>query len=178
MNTLFVTERLVVRPFDLDDEEFIFKLLNSPSWLKFIGDRFIYTLADARKYLIDGPLKSYIENGYGVWMVCLKEDKMPIGMCGLLKREFLVRPDIGFALLPLFEGKGYGAEVLAAALIYTKDHLQITDIFAFTDHDNSRSIRLLERSGFRFKEWIQPPGEKLPLLLYSIDLIAPPLPPC
>lgn len=170
-NTLFGTERLIVRPFNLDDGAFILKLLNTPSWLQFIGDRSVYTLADANKYLTDGPLKSYKENGFGAWMVSLKADNRQIGMCGLLKREFLIHPDIGFALLPGFEGKGYGTEVLTAALNYTKNHLQRSDIFAFTQRDNARSIRLLERSGFRFKEWIQPPGEEFPLLLYSIDLL-------
>jgi RimJ/RimL family protein N-acetyltransferase len=173
-NTLFETERLIVRPFDLDDGAFILKLLNTPSWLKFIGDRSVYTPADARKYLTDGPLKSYAANGFGVWMVSRKTDNTPIGMSGLLKREFLGHPDIGFALLPEFESQGYGSEVLTAALNYTKYHLQIPDLFAFTQRENTRSIRLLERSGFRFKEWIQPPGEEFPLLLYSIDLHAAP----
>ena len=77
-----------MREFNLGDSDFILKLLNTPKWIKFIGDRGIKSKKDAKKYLINGPLKSYQENGFGLWLVALKESSIPVGMCGILKEKF------------------------------------------------------------------------------------------
>ena len=93
------TEQLVLREFKLDDAPFILELVNSPKWIEFIGDRKIKTIEEAQGYLTTGPLKSYKENGYGLWLVELKENKQAVGMCGLIKRDYLECADIGFAFL-------------------------------------------------------------------------------
>ena len=95
------TERLCLREFELNDYDFIFKLVNSPDWLKYIGDKNVRTSADAKNYLKNGPIKSYKENGYGLWLVQLNDSNVPIGMCGLINRETLDDIEIGFALLPM-----------------------------------------------------------------------------
>jgi ribosomal-protein-alanine N-acetyltransferase len=95
------TRRLTLSEATLSDIPLIFKLLNSPNWLEFIGDRNIRTLEDAEKYIQNSLIKSYRENGFGLWKVELKSDKTPIGLCGLLKREMLDFPDLGFAILPI-----------------------------------------------------------------------------
>src|SRR5258706_8494910 len=100
MNFFIETERLILRQFIANDAGFIFKLLNSPDWLKYIGDRNIKSVQDAEAYLVNGPLKSYETNGYGLSLVSLKENGVAIGACGLLKRDFLDHPDIDFAFLP------------------------------------------------------------------------------
>lgn len=95
--TIFETERLILREFSTSDTAFILVLLNTPSWQKFIGDKNVHSIDDAERYLIDGPLKSYRENGFGLWLVLLKESNTPVGMCGLIKRDYLDAIDIGFA---------------------------------------------------------------------------------
>jgi RimJ/RimL family protein N-acetyltransferase len=170
MDILLETERLLIRPLNVGDSAFIHKLLNTPSWLQFIGDRNIRTLVDAENYLVNGPFKSYQEHGFGPWLVCLKQDNDPIGICGLFKREFLHSPDLGFAFLPEFEGRGYAAEAVAATLAYSEQRLSLRNIVAFTESSNTRSVRLLERTGFRFKEMIKPPKEDHELMLFAIDL--------
>src|SRR5205823_3192935 len=104
MKMLLETERLSITEFTTDDAGFILQLVNSPSWLQFIGDRQVYTLADAELYLVNGPISSYQQLGFGLWKVELKDGGKPIGMCGFLKRTFLDDADIGYALLPEFEG--------------------------------------------------------------------------
>src|SRR6478736_8102385 len=116
MKYILETERLQLRQFEIDDAEFIVELVNTPGWLKFIGDRNIKTTEDAIRYLQNGPMKSYQENGFGLSLVEEKGNRKSIGMCGILKRDSLENPDIGFALLPEFVGKGYAFEIALATV--------------------------------------------------------------
>lgn len=110
------TDRLILYHLGINDIDFIYELLNSPAWIKYIGDRGIKTLDDAKKYIINGPMKSYEKFGFGLWLTKLKNDETPIGICGLLKRETLNDIDIGFAFLPQYTGKGYAFEAASATL--------------------------------------------------------------
>jgi RimJ/RimL family protein N-acetyltransferase len=146
------TERLILCRLNATHTAFIVELLNSPNWLQFIGDRGIRTQEDAMNYIVRGPEQSYDQNGFGLYLTKRKEDNVPIGMCGLIKRDTLPAPDIGFAFLPEFEGKGYGYESASAVLKYGRLELGIGDILAITDTDNIRSIRLLEKLGMQFEK--------------------------
>src|SRR5688572_10804905 len=95
--TALTTDRLILRELTLDDAEFILGLVNEPSWLRFIGDRGVRTLDDARAYISNGPMKSYERNGFGLYLTALKGAGTPIGMCGLIKRDGLDDVDVGFA---------------------------------------------------------------------------------
>jgi RimJ/RimL family protein N-acetyltransferase len=116
-------------------------------------------------YLENGPMKSYKENGFGLSMVERKEDMEPIGMCGILKRESLEQPDIGFAFLPEYHGMGYGQEITVAMLAHARTHLKLKNIWAITVPENERSIRLLKKSGFEFSKMIS--NEKEELMLFT-----------
>jgi RimJ/RimL family protein N-acetyltransferase len=159
------TERLRLRRFTLDDSGFILALLNSAGWLRFIGDRNVRTVEEARQYLENGPLKSYATNGYGLSLVEKKDDGEAIGMCGFLKRDTLDSPDIGFAFLPDFTGKGYALEIADAVLKHAKEKLGLSEIAAITLPDNVRSIRLLEKIGLTYQQKISFAGNEL--VLYS-----------
>lgn len=161
------TERLRLREFTLEDTAFIIELLNTPGWLQFIGDRNVRTEEQAAAYLQNGPIKSYAENGFGLLLVETKDDATPIGMCGILKRANLDTPDIGFAFLPRFNGQGYAFEVASALLSYAKVHLSMPTVSAITLPHNGRSIRLLERLGFKFIKPFCFPNSEEELLLYS-----------
>jgi RimJ/RimL family protein N-acetyltransferase len=163
MHIILETERLLLREFTLLDGDFIVELLNSPGWIEFIGDRNVKTIDQAERYLENGPLKSYQENGFGLSLVVKKEDQTPIGMCGLLKRESLEHPDIGFALLPQFTGQGFAFEIATATLQYAKIQLKQLKIEAITDLHNQKSIRLLQKIGFTFVQNIKMENEVLML---------------
>jgi len=167
MEYILETKRLILRQFTTDDTKFILELVNSPGWLEFIGDRNIKTDEQAKKYLQNGPLKSYEQNGFGLSLVALKNEKLPIGMCGIIKRDHLENPDIGFAFLPEFTGKGLAFEMAAATMAYAKDQLKLPVIFAITVSENKTSIKLLEKIGMKFIKRFCFPEEKEELMLYS-----------
>jgi ribosomal-protein-alanine N-acetyltransferase len=168
-DTLFETPNLAIRRFTTHDDAFIFELLNTPGWKEFIGERNINSTPDAINYLHNGPLALYAEYGYGPWLVTLKETNQPIGMCGLFKRDYLDKPDLGFAFLPGFEGKGFAYESSMATLKYVTDNYNLEFLYATTTYKNSRSQRLLERCGFIRNGQVTPPGEE-ELLLYRFTL--------
>ncbi len=160
-------ERLHLRPAGLKDADFIFALLNSPGWIKFIGDRGISTKEKAIGYIQNSLWTSYDENGFGLLVVCLKEHDTPIGLCGFLQRNYLDHPDIGFAFLPSFEGKGLARDAVRAVLQHGTLALNIKQIYAICMEANERSIRLLTGLGFQKKGIIKPDGNNEELLLFS-----------
>lgn len=167
MAYIIETERLRLREFTLHDVDFIIELLNSAGWLQFIGDKNVKTVEQAKSYLENGPIKSYQTNGFGLSLVEKKDDAIAIGMCGIIKRENLDCPDIGFAFLPSFCGKGYAYEIANATLQYAKDKLKIPKIVAITKTNNNKSIRLLEKIGFNYIRPISLSDDKKDLSLYG-----------
>ncbi len=167
MNNILETLRLNLRQFTLDDSKFIIELLNSEGWIKYIGDRNIKTEEDAKSYLQNGAFKSYEKNGYGLWMVEIKENKIPIGMCGIINRAELECPDIGFALLPEFSGKGFAFEIAQATLQYAKEQLKLSKILGITVSYNINSINLLTKIGMKYIKTINLPDDPEELMLFS-----------
>jgi RimJ/RimL family protein N-acetyltransferase len=170
MKYILETERLRLREFNLADKLFILELVNSPGWVKFIGDRNIKTEEQAGMYLENGPIGSYKKYGFGLSLVELKEFQRPIGMCGLLKRADLDHPDIGFAFLPEFTGKGYAYEMAAATLSHAKNVLNHELILAITVPENKSSIKLLEKINMTFCKPVIFPNQTTELLLYSNEI--------
>jgi RimJ/RimL family protein N-acetyltransferase len=165
------TERLRLREFTPEDASFIIELVNSPGWLKYIGDRNIKTTDQARAYLENGPIKSYHDTGFGLWMVENKVINTPIGMCGILKRETLEHLDLGFAFLPEYMGKGYAFEAATATLTFAKEKLNVQTLCAITVPDNQNSIKLLQKVGMRFNNRICFPNNPEELLMYRVRFL-------
>jgi RimJ/RimL family protein N-acetyltransferase len=153
------TERLSIRPFTFDDAPFILRLLNEPSFIENIADKGVRDLEAARNYLRDGPMASYARHGFGLWRVELASDGTPIGMAGLLKRDFLDDIDIGYALLPEFCGAGYAFEATSAVLGHAGKQLGAKRVVAIVAGHNQPSLNLLKRLGFRSEGTVRMPGE-------------------
>jgi RimJ/RimL family protein N-acetyltransferase len=163
------TDRLRLRRLTLDDAPFILRLLNEPSWHRFIGDKGVRTLDGARAYLRDGPLAMYERAGVGLLRVGLKAGDAPIGLCGLIRRDALPDVDIGFALVPDYWGGGYAFEASSAVLDFGLRVLALPRIVAITVPGNARSIRLLERLGLAFEKRLALEGGGEELSLYATD---------
>jgi len=142
------TSRLVLRELLATDAPFVHALMNDPSFIAHIGDRGVHTLEDARHYIESGPWTRYATFGFGLWLLQLRESGESIGICGLLKRDALPSPDIGFALRPEFWSKGYAFESARAVMDYAANVLHLPRILAIVSPSNGASIRLLERLGF------------------------------
>lgn len=163
------TDRLALRDATLDDAEFIQRLLNEPSFLRFIGDRGVRTLEDAQRYVADRLIGSYIRHGYGLWIVERKESPGPIGICGLVKRAALPDADIGFAFLPEFWSFGYAHESAAGVKQYAFEQLGLPRLLAIVNADNTASMRLLEKLGLEFERTIELSDKEPAVRLYSLD---------
>jgi RimJ/RimL family protein N-acetyltransferase len=143
------TERLALHRLSVDDAPFILRLLNDPDFHRFIGDRGVRTLDDARNYILNGPVASYEQHGFGLYLVRMRRTDEPIGMCGLLKREVLQHVDIGFAYLPQFRAQGLAYEAAAAVVAYAGRELGIRRVAGVVKPENASSIRLLEKLGMQ-----------------------------
>jgi RimJ/RimL family protein N-acetyltransferase len=164
------TERLSLRRLSADDGEFIFGLVNQPSFIKNIGDRGVRTKADAVAYIQNGPVASYERFGFGLNLVELKGSGTPIGICGLLKRDSLPDVDIGFAFLPEFWSRGYAVESAAAVMDHGRNVLGLGRIVAITAPENLGSIKVLEKIGFRFEGMMRLSEGQPEIKLFACDV--------
>jgi RimJ/RimL family protein N-acetyltransferase len=149
------TGRLLLTELSDDDAGFILGLVNEPSFLRYIGDRGVRTLDDALRYIRQGPVASYVKHGYGLLRVGLKPEGTPIGMCGVLRRDTLPEPDLGFSLLPAWWSKGYAHDAAAAVMQHARETAGVGQVLAITNVDNDPSIRLLGKLGFRFDKLVR-----------------------
>ncbi|HEX6982673.1 MAG TPA: GNAT family N-acetyltransferase [Balneolaceae bacterium] len=163
------TERLVLRQQIAEDAPFILKLVNDPDWIKHIGDRGVRTIAQARAYINDGAVAMYDQHGFGLYLVETKPDRKPVGVCGLIQRDFLPDVDLGFALAPEHRSKGYAREAATATIAYGKDVIGLDRITAIVSPGNSASIRLLKELDFTFdRTFDYPDSDKIHL--FALDL--------
>jgi [ribosomal protein S5]-alanine N-acetyltransferase len=168
----FETARLRLRWFVDDDRdgEFMRTLVNDPDWLRFIGPRDLNNVADARTMLRERYMAQYHRLGFGFNAVERKQDGALVGMCGLIQRDYLAHPDIGFAYLPEYRGMGLALEAGRAVLDQARDVFRLTRVVAIVTPENARSIHLLQQLGLRYAEDVATPGENKPLAMYGIDL--------
>jgi [ribosomal protein S5]-alanine N-acetyltransferase len=164
------TERLILRKLTVGDSEFILELLNDPSWLRFIGDKGVRTLDDARDYILKNPVAMYERLGFGLYLTALKGEGVSIGICGLIKRDSLEDVDIGFAFLPKFRGEGYAYESASAAMEYGRRTFGLNRIVAITAPDNCDSAKLLEKLGFSFERMVKLSGDSGSVSLFASDV--------
>ena len=167
---LLETSRLALRRLSEDDAPFMLALLNERSFIRHIGDRGVRTLDEARAYIAAGPMVSYARFGFGLYLVELNGPRTPIGICGILKREELPDPDIGFAFLPAHWSKGYACEAAAAVKDYARETLGLPRLLAIVSPANDSSMRLLERLGFTCMSLTRLTPEAAELKLYACAL--------
>ena len=168
--TVIETERLLLRQLSTEDAEFILALLNEPSFIRSIGDRGVRTIEGANSYILNGPVASYAKNGFGLYLVKLKETDESIGMCGLIKRDTLEDVDIGYAFLPTFWSKGYAVESAQAVKEYAKNTIGLNRIVAIVDPENAGSIRVLEKIGLQFEKMVRLSEDDIDLKLFGASL--------
>ena len=166
---MLTTARLRLELLSYDDSGFIRDLLNERGFIEYIGDKGVRTQEDAEQYLRAGPIGSYEENGFGLYLVRLDDSGEAIGICGLLKRDGFDDPDLGFAFCESHWGQGYASEAARAVLNYGHSDLGLDRIIAMADAANEASVRVLEKLGFRFEGKVTMPGETEEICLYRMD---------
>jgi RimJ/RimL family protein N-acetyltransferase len=166
---VLVTARLRLRHATTADCEFVLALVNDPDFIRNIGDRGVRTIADAERYLNNGPISSYEKFGFGMYVVELKNSQTPIGFCGFVRRDWLPDVDIGFAFLPQYRSQGYALESASAVKMYGREVLGLTRIVAIVSPTNADSIRLLEKIGLRFESMVRPADEDADIQLFAAE---------
>jgi ribosomal-protein-alanine N-acetyltransferase len=150
-DVLVTTDRLAMRPYTIADAPHILELVNEPAFIANIRDSGVRTVADAEAYLEKGPLAMYAALGFGLWAVEERESGDVVGMCGLLKRDSLPDPDLGFAFVERARGKGYATEAGRATLQWGLREKGIGRVLAITALHNDASAAVLEKIGFRLR---------------------------
>ncbi|MEO8478999.1 MAG: GNAT family N-acetyltransferase [Gemmatimonadota bacterium] len=151
------SERLQLRAFTLADAAWVLPMLNDAAFLEHVGDKGVRSIADAERYLTDGPLASYLAHGFGLSAVVRASDGEPVGMAGVITRPTLPAPDIGYAMRPTMRGSGYGFEAAAMALAYGHRDLGFPQLLAIVNPGNTASRQILARLGFRHESMHRPP---------------------
>jgi RimJ/RimL family protein N-acetyltransferase len=171
-NPVLNTERLDLAWLTLDDAPMMLAVWNDPAFMRYVGDRGVRTLEQAREVLDTGLLKLYAEYGYGPFRVRRREDGADLGICGLFRRDGLDEPDIGFAILPEYCGRGYAFEASVAVLDHARDVLRLPCVTAIVSPQNEASIGLLEKLGLRFERPVRMPADDHDVSLYRIDFLS------
>jgi len=166
------TTRLRLRELTHEDASFILELVNDPAWLRFIGDRHVHSLEDARGYIDKIRDGSYAKYGFGLWAVDTLVTGETVGLCGLIRRATLEHVDLGFALLERHRGHGHAREAAAAVLALARERFGFAKLLAITDPDNTASQQVLEGLGFRFDRRIDWAETNEVLALYAVELSA------
>ncbi len=162
------TDRLLLRPVQTSDAKFILTLWNSPTWIQYIGDRNVKTTADAEVQIQHKIISQHDRLGFSTYLMITKTENWAVGTCGLYDRPGLERIDLGFALLPEYEGYGYALEASIALRDHAITQLKLP-LAAITSNDNRRSQRLLKKLGFQYKRNITLPGDKDNIRYYELE---------
>ena len=171
MSTWYLeTERLQLRRVTLDDVDLMLAIWNDPAFVRYVGDRGVRTVEQARDAVKSSALRLYAEYGYGPYVVVQKSSNARIGICGLFRRDNLDDPDIGFAMLPDYCGRGLASEAALAVLAHGRDDLGLKTILAIVSPGNASSIALIRKLGMSFAGMITMPGEAQEICLYRTVL--------
>ena len=163
------TRRLALRRLVPGDAPFYYALVTDPAWVRFIGDKNLKSVEDARRSLVEGPIAAYARTGFGLLRVDRKADGAALGICGLIKRDTLEDVDLGFAFLPQFRGQGYAAEAAEASIAHARDDLRLKRLVAIASPGNIDSLKLLARLGMKHEKTAAMPGETRATAFYAID---------
>lgn len=164
------TERLALREMSEADAGVVLEILNDPDFKRFVGDRGVRTVEEAARYIDERFVEGYRRNGFGLWLAETKDEKVPVGICGLVTRKELGVVEVGYAFLPQFRGRGYAFEAASAALRHARDVLGLPRLYAIVDPENAVSVRVLEKLGMRFEQSVKFAPEESEIHLFSTDL--------
>ncbi len=164
------TERLSLRWLTLDDADLMLAVWNDPAFIRYVGDRGIRTLEEARKEMVENALPLYTNFGFGPYRMALQDDDIPIGICGLFRRDGLDAPDIGYSVLPAYCGRGYAFEAARAVIDHARCELGLSRLLAIIAPDNEPSLGLIRKLGMRFERMHCMEDDDDEVCLYATEL--------
>ena len=166
---IYETDRLILKSTNESDASFVLELMNSPKWVRYIGDRQVRTLKDAKTYIKDKMEPQFKRLGFGNYTLILKANNIKIGCCGLYDRKGVEGLDIGFALLEAYENQGYAYEAAKKVLDLGLNAFGYHKISAITTKENAASQKLLRKLGLTFRKYVDIPDDAKDLMLFEIS---------
>jgi RimJ/RimL family protein N-acetyltransferase len=164
-----LTPRLLLRPIATDDAAFYLDLVNTEAWLANIGDKGLRTVEAAREALLTGAIAAHEQHGMTIHIVQRREDDQPLGICGLIRRDTLPAPDIGYGYMPCAWGQGYAFEAAQAVFAHARDTVGLPRLMGITSPHNTGSIRVLEKLGLRYVETTRLGANDYDTRVYAVD---------
>ena len=154
MKVILETDRLLLREYVEEDADAFFKLNSDPQVLRFVPDKALPNVEQARQILIDHPIADYRKHGFGRGACILKSTGENIGFAGLKYLEELGEVDVAYRLMPTYWGQGLATEAALASVRYGFADLGLKRIIGLAMPENIASVRVLEKSGLRFVETV------------------------
>lgn len=167
MNVITETSRLTLRLLNENDVGMILELLNEEAFISNIGDKQVRTELDALNYINSGPLAIQRDFGFSLYCCVRKTDGKAIGLSGLIKRDGIEFPEVGFAFLSKYCQQGYGFESAEAAILHATNILALKHLQAICNPDNHASVALLSRLGFSFNKNINLDNNDKTVMLFD-----------
>ena len=166
------THRLLLRRITENDADAIYKLRSNPETMKYVPRPLAQSREDALNHI--ATINERVENNTGInWAITLKGNDDFIGIIGNFRTEpENYRAEIGYMLLPEFQGKGIITEAIKAVIAYGFDEMKLHSIEAIIDPENIASEMVLQKNGFVKEahlvenEWYA--GRFLDTVIYSI----------
>jgi ribosomal-protein-alanine N-acetyltransferase len=146
------TDRLLLREYVEEDAEAFFKLNNDPEVLRFVPDKALLNVEQARQILLDHPIADYRKHGFGRGACILKSTGEQIGFAGLKYLEELDEVDVAYRLLPPHWGAGLATEAALASVRFGFADLGLKQIIGLVMPENIASVRVLEKAGLHYTE--------------------------
>ncbi len=145
-----LTERLVLRCLLPSDSSAIFAIRSNPKVAKYL-DRSLYQTIEESENFINKISNGIKNNEWLYWGLCLPEDNEVIGTICLWQFDAnYSSADIGYELLPNFQGKGIIQEAITAVINFAFTELKLKSISAEVSSDNLKSVKILKKFGFSY----------------------------
>lgn len=144
------TDRLLIRPYTLEDFDVIYGILSDPVTMSFWPKPFD---KEQVTHWIERNMRSYQGNGFGRCLVVLKERNTVIGDCGIMKSEInnQLENDLGYIIDQHYWKQGYGTEAAQACMHFAFDELQLDSICINMPVDHVSSRRVAELIGMKLE---------------------------
>lgn len=142
------TDRLILRRFVESDFRFLLDLNSDPEVMRYTGEKHLKSEEEA-KALIQRIIQQFEEKRMSRFVVTHQETLEPLGWCGLKWHPDEQEVDLGYRFFQKHWGSGYATEASRACLEYGFNILALPKIVAHAETNNTGSVRVLEKLGFK-----------------------------
>ncbi|MEO1012214.1 MAG: GNAT family N-acetyltransferase [Bacteroidota bacterium] len=153
-NLFIETERLLIRPFTIEDIEPSYLMNLDAEISRYTGDGGIVSKKEIERRIIENVIGDYEKHGFGRLAVELKGENKFIGFTGLKYLEDMDEVDLGYRFMKEYWGKGIATESAKACVNLGFSTLGLKRIIAMVLPGNTGSIRVLEKLNFEFEKEI------------------------